>query len=756
MRALPRLAAVVAAAAVLTSGTAHAAEVPRGPVTATTVAAAQAEATGAADKATAAARAAAESAARLDAAKAAAKAAADKAAATNDPADIAAAATASAAQAAAQQDFDAKTAAAAAAQAASTEATANASREAASFAKVNPGVATESSASLPDDTVMPPAETTDNVQYVGHVRGVLSSNPSCPAYNPTKCPAYSSLNFLHYENLGYDFMVANGTGGLGVWSLKDPEHPKYVSSVTVDQLRQPGEVMTQFWEGENMTVDSRRKLVFMSRDSVKKGLFTIDLKDPWNPRLVSFQPTSLGHTATCLNDCRFVWQVGGAERGSTAVGKRSAVSVTDIRDPEHPFTYANVFEAAVRRTNSTSGSTHSVDVDFDGVAWVSGSGGVRGYWTEGLHKDPVTGQDRYATPYDPLPYAGGQVAGAESAFLHNAYHVPQALGDQKAGDTILITNEDNRTSCAVAGKFIVASLAGTRDASDNVGTVTAPAKMPLLASYSTYQKPGEFIDPTRAVGDCSAHWFTVKGDTVALGNYEQGVRFVDISDPRNPRQTGYFRVPARAATADAPEVLSSNTSAAYWHGRYVYVSDYARGIEILKYDGKIDGPLQPKACWNSCADTQTLQLNGTDAPGQAGGTVGPQLGLTLGAAPAFGAFVPGLAKDYATSTTASVVSTAADATLSVMDASGVAPGHLVNGAFSLPSAVQAKASSAAATGATAFREVSGAALPLLTYTAPTSNDAVKVDLQQRIGAADALRTGAYTKALTFTLSTTTP
>ena len=37
-----------------------------------------------------------------------------------------------------------------------------------------------------------------------------------------------------------------------------------------------------------------------------------------------------------------------------------------------------------------------------------------------------------------------------------------------------------------------------------------------------------------------------------------------------------------------------------------------------------------------------------------------------------------------------------------------------------------------------------------------SNEVVTVDFQQAIGAADALRTGTYAKALTFTLSTTTP
>ena len=37
-----------------------------------------------------------------------------------------------------------------------------------------------------------------------------------------------------------------------------------------------------------------------------------------------------------------------------------------------------------------------------------------------------------------------------------------------------------------------------------------------------------------------------------------------------------------------------------------------------------------------------------------------------------------------------------------------------------------------------------------------SNDAVTIAFRQHIGATQALRTGAYSKTLTFTLSTTTP
>jgi hypothetical protein len=143
--------------------------------------------------------------------------------------------------------------------------------------------------------------------------------------------------------------------------------------------------------------------------------------------------------------------------------------------------------------------------------------------------------------------------------------------------------------------------------------------------------------------------------------------------------------------------------------------------------------------------------------GTAGGSVSQTLSLTTGVAAAFAPFKPGVADDYQSSTTANVVSTAGDATLSVADPALANTGHLVNGTFSLPSALQAKATSASGIGSP-FATVGGSAnpTPLLTYSGPTSNDTVTLAFLQHIGAGDALRTGAYSKTLTFTLSTTTP
>jgi predicted acyl esterase len=128
--------------------------------------------------------------------------------------------------------------------------------------------------------------------------------------------------------------------------------------------------------------------------------------------------------------------------------------------------------------------------------------------------------------------------------------------------------------------------------------------------------------------------------------------------------------------------------------------------------------------------TTALGGDAEDAP--VGGTVPATLALTLGAPATFGAFTPGVAKEYTATSTATVVSTAGDATLSVSD-----PGHLMNGTFALPQPLQV-----------AFSKSS--------WSAPASNEAVTITFKQAIGAGDALRTGTYSRTLTFTLSTTTP
>jgi hypothetical protein len=145
----------------------------------------------------------------------------------------------------------------------------------------------------------------------------------------------------------------------------------------------------------------------------------------------------------------------------------------------------------------------------------------------------------------------------------------------------------------------------------------------------------------------------------------------------------------------------------------------------------------------------------TTVTGDVQGSVPPVLSLSLGDPAAFGRFTPAVANTYTASTTATVTSTLGSAALTVLDPSPVSPGHLVNGDMAMVQPLRARATNATQT-SSAFAPVSANPLTLLTYNGPATADTVAVEFQQQVGATDALRAGAYSKTLTFTLATTDP
>jgi hypothetical protein len=122
---------------------------------------------------------------------------------------------------------------------------------------------------------------------------------------------------------------------------------------------------------------------------------------------------------------------------------------------------------------------------------------------------------------------------------------------------------------------------------------------------------------------------------------------------------------------------------------------------------------------------RTIHVQDTPAP--VGGTAPATLALTVGGPVSFGAFTPGVRTAYTASATANVTSTAGDAALPA------SPATLANGASRLARPVQVTPEKTA-------------------WSRPATGDA----FTQSIAADDPPRTGDYSAAVTFTLSTTTP
>jgi hypothetical protein len=80
---------------------------------------------------------------------------------------------------------------------------------------------------------------------------------------------------------------------------------------------------------------------------------------------------------------------------------------------------------------------------------------------------------------------------------------------------------------------------------------------------------------------CSSHWFTTHptwkdGGVLVAGWYASGTRFLSVDAKGKITETGWF-LPT-----------GGSTSGGYWiTDEIVYSVDYARGIDILKYTGKV-------------------------------------------------------------------------------------------------------------------------------------------------------------------------
>jgi sugar phosphate isomerase/epimerase len=275
----------------------------------------------------------------------------------------------------------------------------------------------------------------------------------------------------------------------------------------------------------------------------------------------------------------------------------------------------------------------------------------------------------------------------------------------------------------------------------NLKGVGANAKGTVLGLPTTF--------PTVAAGTPAT------ANTVAIklqnsGDAPLAITAIGIATARAEERTGDFQVisntcvgaPVAAATAPTAGSPGGTRSSCIVNVGFKPTASNTTSTARLQITSGAD---------NATEQVLLVGKSNGDSLGGIGGDVPSALALTLGGTTSFGSFTPALAKNYDTATSASVISTAGNATLSVADTSSVAPGHLVNGTFALPSALQVAAANAANPTVTykALPETTALPTSLLTYAGPTAGaDTVTLNFRQAIGATDTLRAGSYNKTLT--------
>jgi hypothetical protein len=444
----------------------------------------------------------------------------------------------------------------------------------------------------------------DTVRHTWNADGSLATDPTTPSGFRETLTQAISINFIDYGNprpgqpagaATRDVMFVSGRFGLKSSDITNPTQPKlldWLGDGVDDPFLEDGNpgngtqaprrgTIDDMWENEDMDVDQDRKLVFLSRDprayggstsnpASRSGIYVIDVRHPEDLNPLSFAETPTGHTTTCVNDCKWVWTGGpAANTDQQAMGWAGRpVFVTDMRDPRNPK--VNPIPIDTARNDGRTDYAHDVQVDDAGVAWVSGRGGVRGYWTKGRHFDPLLGADRVATADDPIPYAGGGLeetvfpTRTSSRFIHNA---ERPLGpdapDPKYGNLIYATEEEFAGGCANDGPLFISSLDGSYEGEAWRSTPENKFRLDTVATWHPFGREGSSTS-----SDCSAHYFEIEDRILSMSFYSQGSRFLDITDPTNPTEVAYFRP-------------GTGTWATYPHKGLYYSAD-RNGVYILR------------------------------------------------------------------------------------------------------------------------------------------------------------------------------
>ncbi|HEV2890990.1 MAG TPA: hypothetical protein VGX28_11515 [Frankiaceae bacterium] len=400
------------------------------------------------------------------------------------------------------------------------------------------------------------------------------------------------------------WMYVTGVYGLRIYDVRNPELPVPMGALPLPHF-------------ENEDVDGNEDVAIIST-SPGGDIFVIDVRNKNAPVLaVRLTAGDLdAHTTSCIDGCkRYAYSSDG--RYLKVVDLQAALKGDG--DAVHHVDW-----------DQYVGSAHDIDQDAQGIVWMTGGRGGAGYAVHPLTKGfsrAIQAKTRNASPLNPVNitnmFINGQNTGrgpeVNDFIMHNSKRPISAVYKQHKGarpiakgGVLLVTEEDYMPgdaagSCKGSGRF------HTYDAS---GSVQEGKPLRRLDTFALTEGTLDPVKGDKQRGNvfCGAHWFTVRDNVVAIGMYGAGTRFLDVSDPRDIKQVGFW------FSADQA------TWAAYWvpgSDGVVYTADVERGLDILKFrkpakgvtymapapvrtdSAKLRFDLAPAARWGSVCLTAT-------------------------------------------------------------------------------------------------------------------------------------------------------
>ncbi len=398
----------------------------------------------------------------------------------------------------------------------------------------SPAAATDATATDSLVESMPPGPggfVSDNVSYLGTI--------------PLDSPGVGGRVVKVKDQVRF---YVTGLKGLTIYDVTDPALPIVLGTLPFPHSQNEDVDVSE--DGDRVVISADGALLIPIMPATR-GIHVIDTSNPALPMLLGSIRES-NHTSTCADaDCKWIYGSSG--------------NIYDARNP------ADIKNVGRWRAD---GGGHDLHRDSTGLLFSDST--------------PRYVLDPRKNPGHPKVIATGQPnPEIDANYQHNSVR-PRAQQwrprnrrksgyDSKKlrpGELLVANTETNlQPSCGSEGGGGISTWSLVNfDKGRNLQQLHT--FRPLNGDYVNDGNPA-----INALG-CSGHWFTVHKNFITAGWYEHGIRFLEV-DPGNGklREVGYF------------QPVVTEASASYWipgkdGALYAYTVDYARGIDILRFDPK--------------------------------------------------------------------------------------------------------------------------------------------------------------------------
>jgi choice-of-anchor B domain-containing protein len=323
------------------------------------------------------------------------------------------------------------------------------------------------------------------------------------------------------------------------------------------------------------------------------GTSFVDVTDANNPRYLGDLPMTTGARANAWRDIKvykdhaYIVADGSGNHGMQVF---DLTRLRNVRTPQQftpDFTYDRIASAHNIVINETTGTAYAVGSNSGGE--VCGGGlhmvDIRDPKKPafiGCFADPRTGNAGTGYSHDAqcVSYTGpdAKYAGREICFGSNETALSIAdVTDRKNPVALSRASYPNVQYSHQGWLTPDQRFFYMNDEGDEAAGVVAKTRTIIwdVSDLDDPQVAGEYLGMTPAID----HNLYIRGDTMYQSNYSSGLRIIDISDRKNPKEIGYFdMVPA----GDNPEFVGSWSNYPYFRSGAIIFTGIGEGLFIVK------------------------------------------------------------------------------------------------------------------------------------------------------------------------------